>query len=163
MQRLGDLPRSRGDGAAVLQLRGEHFLLHAAREDGEKRQNDEQYQRKPRVFHGDHREDRDDPARVRRHADDPRVKQRLHGVDVARKARGDLAGVLRNERRGGQRGELSRHFRTQRARHLLPEQNQKRLLRRGKHALQRKARKIRQRGGERQRSAVRQSIDHARQ
>ena len=71
--------------------------------DGQQRQHRQQNQRKPRVLHGDHREDREDSARVRRHGDHAGGEQRLHGVHVAGKARGQLAGVLRRRasRRAG--------------------------------------------------------------
>ena len=66
--------------------------------------------RKPHVLHGNHCQNRDDAAGIRHHADDAGSEQRLDSIHIPRKARGNLAGILPDERAGGQRDELLRHF-----------------------------------------------------
>ena len=160
VQRFRYLPGHGGDGATVLQLRGEHPLLHKTGENGEQRQNHQQHQCKPRVLHGNHCQNRDDAAGIRHHADDAGGEQRLDSIHITRKARGNLAGILPDERAGGQRDELLRHFGAQGVRHLLPEQHQQRFLRRGERPLQHKAAEVEQHGGEQQRHTTRQPVNY---
>ncbi len=94
VQRFRHLPGHSSDGATVLQLRGEHPLLHKTGENGEQRQNHQQHQRKPDVLHGNHCQNRDDAAGIRHHADDAGGEQRLDSIHITRKARGNLAGIL---------------------------------------------------------------------
>ena len=163
VQRLRHLSGYGGDRAAIFHLRGERPPLHVPGERSQQRQHRQQNQRQPRVLHGDHREDREDSARIRRHGDHAGGEQRLHGVHVAGKARGQLAGVLRRERRRGQARQLLGHGRAERMGHLLTEDFQQRLLRGSEHALQREAAEIQQRRRERQRYSARQAVDNARQ
>ena len=64
---LRHLPGDGGHGPAVVQLGGQHPLLHVPGEQGEQRQHEEQEQGKAGVFHGDDRENGENAAGVRRH------------------------------------------------------------------------------------------------
>ena len=161
VQRLRHLTGHRGDGAAVIQLRGQHPLLHVAGKHSEQRQHQQQYQRKAGVFRRNDRHDREDAAGVRHHADNAGGKKRLHGIHIAGKARGHLAGVLTCQCACGQHRKLPRHFRAQRMRHFLTEQHQQAFLRGGKDALQREASEIAKHCKGCQRDACVQTVDQA--
>ena len=130
-----------------------------AREGGQQRQHEQEQQRKAGVFHGDDREDGDDAAGVRRHGDNARGEERLDRVDVAEKARGDRAGVLRGERGSGQARQLGRELRAQRVGHLLPEHLKERLLSRGENALERERAEVGERRRENERRTAAERVD----
>ena len=131
-----------------------------AREYGKQRHHQQQNQRQSGIFHRDNRKNRNDAARVRYHADNAGGKKRLHGIHIARKPRGHLAGILPRERAGRQLRQLPRHFRAQRMGHFLSKEHQKALLRGGKDSLQCKAAKIAEHRKKSQCRAFAQSVDH---
>ena len=159
VQRLRHLTGDGGDGAAVVELRCEHALLHIAGEEREQRQHEQEKQCKSRIFECDDDENGKNAARIRRHRDDARGEQRLDRVDIAGKARGDLAGGLRRERRGGEPRQLGGELGAQRVRHLLPENFEQRLLRGGQHALERERAEVEQRRRKDERHAAGQRVD----
>ena len=144
-QRFRHLPGHGGDGAAVIELRRERPLLHMACEHGEQRQHQQQYQCKTGVFYRNNGHDRENAAGVRRHADDAGGEKRFHGVHIAGKARGDLAGVLAHKRVGGQKHQLPGHFRAQRVGHFLTGEHEQALLCAGQYPLQRESAEIEER------------------
>ena len=161
MQCLGNLPRRGGNRAAVFELRGKHPLLHEPRKEREQREHRKQNQRKSRIPHRDDRQNRENPAGIGNHADNPRGEERLHGVHIPRKAGGDLPRFLRNERGGGQTGQFPRHFGAQSMGHPLSEQHKERFLRRGQHTLQRETAEIEQYRRTGKRDSAREVVDHA--
>ena len=161
MQRLRHLTGNSGHGPAVVQLGGQHPLLHMAGEHREQRQHQQQDHRKAGVLHGDDREDRENAARIGHHADDTGREQRFHSVHIARKAGRHLAGVLGCQRTGGQPGQLPGHLRAEGVGHFLAEEDQQTFLRRGEPALQCKAAEVGQHGPERQREAGGELVDDA--
>ena len=163
MKRLGHLRRCISDGAAMVELRAEHPLLHLSGKHGEKRQHQQQNQHQTGVFDRDDRKNRDDAAGVRCHADDTGGKKRLHSVDIAGKARGNLAGVLPCQRACRKARQLLRHLGAQRMGHFLPEQHKKALLRGGKQPFQREAAEIKKHCESSQRQTICQPVDDARQ
>ena len=132
-----------------------------AREYGKQRHHQQQNQRQSGIFHRDNRKNRNDAARVRYHADNSGGKKRLHGVHIAGKARGHLAGGLLHERAGGQKRQLPGHFRAQRVGHLLAEQHEQALLRAGEKALQRETAEIEQHRERGERHAAGQPVNDA--
>ena len=149
--------------AAVVQLRGQHTLLHVEGEQGKQRQHQQQYQRKAGVFHCDDGHDGEDAAGVRRHADDAGGEQSFHGVHIAGKAGGHLTGVLLRQGAGGQPRQLLRHLGAQRVGHFLPEEHQKALLGGGKQTLQGETAEVEQRREQGQRGTAGQTVDDAAQ
>ena len=128
-------------------------------EEREQRQHEQEKQRKSRIFERDDDKNRQNAARIRHHRDDARGEQRLDRVDIAGKARGDFAGVLRGERRGGQPRQLGGELRAQRVRHLLAENFEQRLLRGGQHALKRERTEVQQHRRKDERRAAGQRVD----
>ena len=161
MQRLRYLPGHGSHGAAVVQLGGQHALLHMAGKQGKQRQHQQQDQRKAGVLHRDHYQNGHDAAGVRRHADDAGGEQGFHRVHIAGKAGCHLTGVLAYQYAGRQPGQLAGHLGAQSVGHLLAEQHQQALLRGGQPPFQRKAAKIEQHRLHRQRDACRQPVDDA--
>ena len=160
MQRLRHLTGHGGDGAAVVQLGGQHPLLHVAGEQGKQGQNQQQNQSKTGIFHRDDRHDGQNAARIRHHADDAGGKQRLNRVHIPGKPGGDLAGILVNKGACGQPGQLPGHFRAQSVGHFLAEQHEQAFLRGRKQSLQRKTAKVALYREKRQSAAHGQAIDH---
>ena len=144
VQRLRHLPGNSGHGPAVVQLGGQHPLLHMAGEHREQRQHQQQDQRKAGVLHRDDRHDGEDAAGICHHADDAGGEQRFHRVHIARKAGRHLAGVLACQRAGGQPGQLPGHFRAQGVGHFLAEEHQQAFLRRGEPPFQRQTAEVKQ-------------------
>ena len=70
VQRLGHLAGNGGHSAAVVQLGGQHPLLHMAGEHRKQWQHQQQNQRQAGIFYKNDRHDRNDAAGVRHHADD---------------------------------------------------------------------------------------------
>ena len=159
MQGLGHLPGDRSDSAAVLQLCGQHPLLHMAGKQGKQRQHQQQDQRKAGIFCRDDGQNGEDAAGVRRHADDAGGKQRLHGVHIAREAGRDLAGVLPGQRARRQMGKLPGHLRAQGMGHLLAEEHQQPLLRRRERPFQREAAEVEEHCRKGQRKPRRQPVN----
>ena len=100
VQRFRHLSGHGGNGAAVVQLRRQHPLLHMAGEHCERRQHQQQDQRETGVLHGNHRYDGDDAEGIRRHADDTGGKQRLYRIHISRKPRSHLSGILLRQSTG---------------------------------------------------------------
>ena len=95
--RLGDLRRHRADPVPLLDVRGVRDLLEPAREDERRRQDAERDQPEPPVGdeqRGDRGGQEDQARDERRHPLRERVRD---GVDVARQARDDPAGLLLRE------------------------------------------------------------------
>ena len=144
VQRLRHLTGDSCNGTAVIQLCGQHPLLHMAGEHRKQRQHQQQHQRNAGVFYRDDRHDGNDAAGICRHADDAGGEQRFHRVHIAGKACRHLAGVLACQRACGQPSKLPGHFRPQRVGHFLAKEHQQAFLRGGKPPFQRQTAKVKQ-------------------
>ncbi|CDC60602.1 unknown [Clostridium sp. CAG:448] len=127
--------------------------------DDQERQNQKQKECQSGIFDGDHRQNGENAAGIRNHADDARCEQCFQGVHIARKTRRDLSRVLPNQGFGGQAGHFFGHFGAEGMCHFLAQQDKERFLRGGKNAFQRKGTEIEQNGGEYERDAAGQVVD----
>ena len=69
---------------------------------GKQRQHQKQKKCQSGVFHRNDRQDRNNAARIRRHADDTGGKQRLYRIHISRKPRSHLSGILLRQSAGRQ-------------------------------------------------------------
>ena len=85
MKGLRYLPGHGGHRPAMIQLGCQHALLYMTGKQSKQRQNQQQDQRKSCVFHGNNCQNRNDPAGIRRHADDAGGEQGLHRIHITGK------------------------------------------------------------------------------
>ena len=78
MEGFGNEAGSSAYGLAVIQLGGQHILLHVAGKPEQKGQQHQQHQCKAAIPEPNHRQNADDPAGIGEHTDNAGGEQALH-------------------------------------------------------------------------------------